>query len=90
MQLAVEEKCEFLPFLSPKKVIINSHFLKISLVLIPVLSYNSITVLSICIFGGQECCCDWLRLAVRFLMQWSSITEMLAFYLRLVCGYCFN
>ena len=25
MQLAVEEKCEFLPFLSPKKVFINSH-----------------------------------------------------------------
>lgn len=54
MQLAVEEKCEFLPFLSPKKVIINFHFQKISLVLIPVLSYNSITVLSICVFGGHE------------------------------------
>lgn len=61
-----------------------------SLVLIPVLSYNSFTVLSICILGGQEWCCDWLRLAVGFLMQWSSITEMLGIYLRLVCGYCFN
>lgn len=41
MQLAVEEKCEFLPFLSPKKVKKKS-----SLVIIPV-SFNSITVLSI-------------------------------------------
>lgn len=25
MQLAIEEKCEFLPFLNPKRVIVNSN-----------------------------------------------------------------